>query len=67
MRRQVRANEGKVFENENVKDTRRCLKIRYNVRANEGKVFEKNENMYVCIICIEKIPSEMEVAPRYNC
>ena len=46
MRRQVRANEGKVFENENVKDTRRCLKIRYNVRDNEGKVFEK---MKICM------------------
>ena len=47
MRRQVRANEGKVFENENIKDTRRCIKIRYNVRANEGKVFENENKMEI--------------------
>ena len=33
MRRQVRANEEKVFENENIKDTRGCIEISYNMRA----------------------------------
>ena len=41
MRRQVRANEGKNFENENIKDTRRCIEISYNMRAYVDQYLEK--------------------------
>ena len=41
MRRQVRANEGKVFENENINDIRRCIEISYNMRAYLGQYLEK--------------------------